>query len=376
MIRTAKTRIRPRLEALENRSMLSLAALDISDETTQQIRFKFRWSPTSSWTSYTEAPGDTLALTTPYEKTLTPQVVYGSSTPSESTAVYTFPQGYSKVSGADRSPKRYEYLRTDSGNSLFYWGRYPEPARVTNLNSLVSDNWSGYVAATNLAHPQADTVTAVRGSWIVPKVTGPTKGSTYSLVWVGIDGFNGGTTVEQIGTEQDVRNGHTFYRAWWEMWSEVDSQSQRYIAGMKIKPGDQITASVVYVTSGAHKGQFQLTMRDWSNSNGFFRIYRTSKATQKPLADRSTAEWIVESPGEYGKLSTLADFGKVRFSNASAIISGIKGRIEANGRQTTAQTLVRRGVIYDATSILTKNGGGFEVSYNPSARNAGRKPAS
>ena len=56
------------------------------------------------------------------------------------------------------------------------------------------------------------------GSWIVPTVTGSSRGTTYSAVWVGIDGYSD-STVEQIGTEEDVVNGGPSMHAWWEMYS-------------------------------------------------------------------------------------------------------------------------------------------------------------
>ena len=96
-------------------------------------------------------------------------------------------------------------------------------------SATTSNNWSGYVAATNLFQPQPNSVTEVSGSWIVPKVTptGPSTGSTYSSVWVGIDGWNtksiSSPTVEQVGTSENVINGLPRYWAWWEMWSSVNT---------------------------------------------------------------------------------------------------------------------------------------------------------
>src|SRR4051812_35832181 len=74
------------------------------------------------------------------------------------------------------------------------------------LSTAYSTNWSGYAAVTNLSSPAPNSVTAVSGSWVVPTVTGSRQGSSYSSAWVGIDGFSD-STVEQIGTEQDVING-------------------------------------------------------------------------------------------------------------------------------------------------------------------------
>ena len=82
----------------------------------------------------------------------------------------------------------------------------PTPTPPPNTGAVTSSNWSGYAVATNLSNPQANSVSAVSGSWIVPTVTGSSRGTTYSAVWVGIDGYSD-STVEQIGTEEDVVNG-------------------------------------------------------------------------------------------------------------------------------------------------------------------------
>ena len=85
---------------------------------------------------------------------------------------------------------------------------------TTTGSAVQSSNWSGYAAETNLNDPASGAVTAVSGSWVVPKVTPTSNSSTaYSSVWVGIDGYSS-STVEQIGTDSDVVNGQVQYYAW------------------------------------------------------------------------------------------------------------------------------------------------------------------
>ena len=67
--------------------------------------------------------------------------------------------------------------------------------------------------------------------------------------------------MEQIGTEEDVVNGVTEYAAWWEMYSSGKGQPEQVITGMTIKPGDSISASVKYITSGTYAGDFLLIDR-------------------------------------------------------------------------------------------------------------------
>ena len=44
-------------------------------------------------------------------------------------------------------------------------------------------------------------------------------------MWVGIDGYSD-STVEQIGTEENVVNGVPQYHAWWKMYSAGKSQPE------------------------------------------------------------------------------------------------------------------------------------------------------
>ena len=233
-------------------------------------------------------------------------------------------------------------------------------------NAVTSPNWSGYVAATSISQPKANSVTKVSGSWIVPTVTGPSTGSYYSSVWVGIDGYSN-TTVEQVGTEEDWVNGRPVYGAWWEMYSSGKGQPEQVITSMNVMPGDSITASVQYITSGAHVGQFYLSIVDNSRANDAFSIYASSSQYQSPLAQRSCAEWIVEATSVGGSIATVPNFGSVTFTNATAVINGVSGPINAASWQSQALNIGSNGVTYDTTSVLTNSGTSFVVTYNPSA---------
>ena len=167
---------------------------------------------------------------------------------------------------------------------------------AANPDASPSANWSGYAAATNLNDPQSDSVTAVSGSWIVPTVTASSsRRTTYSAIWVGIDGYSG-STVEQIGTEQDVVDGTPEYSVWWEMYSSGARQPTQTVTSMTIEPGDSISAAVQYITSGAHAGNFELSITDNSRPNDSFTTYVSSAQTQSPTAELTSAEWVVEAP--------------------------------------------------------------------------------
>jgi Peptidase A4 family len=211
-------------------------------------------------------------------------------------------------------------------------------------------------------------VTAVSGSWTVPTVTASGSGTTYSSVWVGIDGYSS-STVEQVGTEEDIVNGHAVYDAWWEMYSSGKQQPEQVITGMTINPGDSITASVQYITTGSHAGQFLLSITDSSHANDSFSIYETSSVVQSPQASRSSAEWIVEAPTVGNNVSALANFGSVTFTNASATINGVTGPVNSSSSQSYAINIASGGATKDTTSILYNSGTSFTVSYNSGSSN-------
>jgi Peptidase A4 family len=206
-------------------------------------------------------------------------------------------------------------------------------------------------------------VSAVSGSWVVPTVTGSGSGTTYSAVWVGIDGYSD-STVEQLGTEQDVENGKAVYQAWWEMYSSGDGQPEQVISGMTIKPGDSISASVQYLNSGTHSGQFELSITD-STESETFTTYETSSAVQSPTASRSSAEWIIEAPTVGSGVAALANFGSVTFTNASATIDGVTGPINDSAWQSQAINIATSsGTLQDTTSELTDSGTSFVETFD------------
>jgi len=232
------------------------------------------------------------------------------------------------------------------------------------VTSTTSDNWSGYVATNNIVN----SVTRVSGSWTVPTVARST-GNTYSYDWVGIDGW-GNQTVEQIGTAENFVNGAPSYYAWYEMWSDGKQQLPQVFA--TVSPGDSVSAQVQYIASGAHAGQFQLSFTDLTRPSSNFTTYQSSAATQSPLAQRSSAEWIAEAPGYPGSPNPLANFGTVTFSNAQATINGVTQSIGGFASSSpTVQVdrinMFQQGVQVDATSGLTtgQTGSSFTVSYLP-----------
>ncbi len=226
----------------------------------------------------------------------------------------------------------------------------PTPTPTPGPTSpTTSSNWSGYSVET-----ASGAVSAVSGSWKVPTVTG--TGTAYCAQWVGIDGFTS-TTVEQIGTESDVVYGQAQYSVWYEMYPAGSVT----ISTMNVKPGDAITASVVYnaATTQYPSGYFALTITDTTTTQTF-SIDESASGAQ-----RSSAEWIVEAPSSSQGLLPLANFGSVTFTNASATINGVTGPIDNSGWQYKAINMGTSSVTEDSTSGLTDSGGtsSFTVTY-------------
>jgi len=212
-----------------------------------------------------------------------------------------------------------------------------------------SSNWSGYAVETNLASPQSNAVSDVKGQWTVPTVTGTTN--AYSSAWIGIDGYSDGT-VEQIGTEQDWSNGTPKYYAWFEMYPKFPV----VIKNITVHPGDSISAEVKYNGNNF----FVLSMTNLSSG-------QTYSTTRKARAQRQSAEWIVEAPSSSGGVLPLADFGTVTFTNAYATLNGQTGSISYSAWQKDAITMVSKSGSVKATpSGLSPDGTSFSVAWNGS----------
>ncbi len=83
------------------------------------------------------------------------------------------------------------------------------------------------------------------------------NGDTYCATWVGIDGYNN-STVEQIGTEQDVINGSQKNFAWFSLFPA----STQEIEGFPVNVGDVIEGSVRYLGVEDTNDVFRLTIKN------------------------------------------------------------------------------------------------------------------
>ena len=104
MNQQSKRKLRPRVETVENRCLLSTAVVDIQNQSNYTITFDFRWTPSSAWSSYTESPGQSELISTAYSSSLTPQVLYDTTTSPFSQTIVNLAQGYGDWTGTGTPP--------------------------------------------------------------------------------------------------------------------------------------------------------------------------------------------------------------------------------------------------------------------------------
>ena len=176
----------------------------------------------------------------------------------------------------------------------------------------VSENWAGYAATTT----HTGGFSAVSGSWVQPSVS-CAAGASYSAYWVGLGGGDqNSSALEQDGTQANCSSsGQASYYAWYEL---VPSAPVK--VDLAIHAGDRIWARTA--VDGDH---VTVTVTDKTTHRTFSKTLTMTAATP----DTSTAEWVTEAPsacigGASGTCTPLplADFSRVRFSNAYARAGG------------------------------------------------------
>jgi hypothetical protein len=212
----------------------------------------------------------------------------------------------------------------------------------------VSQNWAGYVAADSSSGTQYSSVSA---SWVQPAAQCG-SGETYSAFWVGLGGSSDQSgSLEQTGTQSDcTADGGTDYYAWYEL---VPAGPVRL--DLAIHPGDTIKAKV-----GVSGTNVTVSLSDETTGQS------SNQTLQMDNPDTSSAEWIAEAPSSCDSSGgcqplPLADFGSVKFSNASATT-------------TDGHT----GTISDpnwAAQPVTLGGGSSDVSYGTQTSSAGAAPS-
>lgn len=218
-----------------------------------------------------------------------------------------------------------------------------------------SANWSGYVAVAKKTG-----VTCVQASWIEPGITCPRTGHQAVAIWIGIDGFSSRvlgvpstSSLVQIGTQADCRDGLAAHGAWREV---LPAQQEEVPIGGEVRPGDHISARILY--TGGH---FLMTLVDIEGALAF------SLTTVAPGAPRRTAEWIVEAPAtncpDTCRPVALPKFSAITLIAADATISGQRAAISDDHWTNVRLAIVRSGVVRTKTSGLSAGGTSFKVTW-------------
>ena len=220
-----------------------------------------------------------------------------------------------------------------------------------------SSNWSGY-AVTGARNSVSD----VKGSWIVPAVTCAST-NQYASFWIGIDGYNS-NTVEQIGTDSDCRSGAPTNYAWYEFYPHW---SYGITLNAPILAGDTMSAEVKSTAGGV----FTVSLTDITNGQSF------STSVKMNNAQRSSAEWIAEAPWSGGVLP-LANFGTAEYGanytgqpgTSRATVNGVTGSIGSFGSPTAPSSPVQKiamvtsgGAVKAQPSDLLDDGLSFTIQW-------------
>jgi hypothetical protein len=221
-------------------------------------------------------------------------------------------------------------------------------------------NWSGYAAISpmNDAGEPADSPLAfsdVTGSWTQPKARCVQGRSDAAAFWVGIGGFDeGSSTLQQLGTTaQCSSRGIASYFVWWEI---VPAAEVR--VPMKVRPGDRLAAAVLV------KGS-KVTMSIKNATRGT-RFSKTVTASQ-PL-DVSSAEWIAEAPTACDsagvcEIVPLTNFGTVTFSKAAATANQVSGTITDPAWLATPLQLITDASAGASPGAVSADGRAFRISW-------------
>jgi Peptidase A4 family len=182
---------------------------------------------------------------------------------------------------------------------------------ATVVTRDVSSNWAGYVVT-------GASFTSASGTWVQPALDCTSTGTGSSAFWIGLGGNSTtSASLEQAGTTADCNaDGSARYWAWYEL---VPASAVKL--SLKVLPGDTISATVSVTGSNV-----TMTVKNLTRKTAVTR----TKTMASP--DTSSAEWVTEAPSlcsTYGRCRTvtLADFGKVKFTNATATAGGHTGTI-------------------------------------------------
>ena len=196
-----------------------------------------------------------------------------------------------------------------------------------DYSSTTQSIWAGWA---DVAHADVQ-VRFVTANFVVPTVSCPGAGYDASF-WVGLDGDQEGSTVEQVGVDAYCNVQTPFgwlpsYTSWWEMYHSHPGTSGAPHPVGTVSPGDQIAVSVYYNDS---TGQYNLALSDGSRTGPDINTYQFCAAGW--TCHNKTAEVIAEvSGGGPANGVYLAHFSPVNFTSIGVTSrDGTHGTLEGN----------------------------------------------
>ncbi|MGA8296373.1 MAG: G1 family glutamic endopeptidase [Acidimicrobiales bacterium] len=263
---------------------------------------------------------------------------------------------FNPISGATSATYSFSAVTVDNSYEFEATFTNSSGSATTNAATLSvapaviqTSNWSGYADTSA-------TFNAVSATWTVPVVTCSGDTTSYSVQWIGIDGYSS-STVEQDGTEADCRSGSPSYDAWYEMYGDSNVNHGYQVeldpTAYPVAPGDTVSASV-----SVSAGTWTLLLTDRGSISGDSWNFRFQVGFSG--AAQSSAEWIVERPDVCSptcSLAPLSDFGAVTFADASITVGPIPESISA--QSDTAIEMVSGGTVLALPSGLDSAGDSF-----------------
>lgn len=203
---------------------------------------------------------------------------------------------------------------------------FPPVEGRPNLSFTDNDNQSGYYLSGTA------NVSYVVGTWNVPIITVGENNDNNSQNLFGWIGINGNPILAQTGTQAFISPllGQTEYNTWITMYNGSTNIFTFFITPLVINPGDIVTCSIEYLSSGPHSGDFKFVLNNDSTNESYI-TYKTPS----PSTTRTEAIWFIEAgnAGDSGAPATyavkLAKFNYCTFKDCSAILNGVNGGITA-----------------------------------------------
>ena len=167
---------------------------------------------------------------------------------------------------------------------------------VQRVRAGAAKNWAGYVA-------HGGPFTSASTTWTEPSIRCASGERSALASFAGIDGA-GSTTVEQIGTLANCRNGRVSHIGFFEMFPRSASSISK-----PVRAGDSLTASV----SVSGPKTFTLTLVNRTAGWTFSTQQRSRRA------QLASAEAITEAPSLRGSgIVPLANFGTINYGGTTA----------------------------------------------------------